>query len=127
MVGRPAFKLVAFLAAFIFSLGAAASGAMGRPCRMDPRELAASRLADRTGFSGGGATCCCEGAEASLPAPAIAQHDRTTLTGAGAASAHAIQTAFWLVSSAELIHHDLTSLDPGSPIPILLITNSLLI
>jgi hypothetical protein len=127
MVVRPGFKLVAFLAAFVFFLGAAASGAMGRPCRMDPREPAASRLADRTDFSGGGATCCCGRAEASLPAPAIAQQDRTTLTGAGAASAQALQTVFGLASFTGLIHRDLARLAPGSPIPILLITRSLLI
>ena len=127
MAGRPAFKLVAVLATFVFSLGAAASGAMGRPCRMDPREPAASRLAARTDFSGDGATCCCGPAEASLPAPAIAQQDRTALTGTGWASAQALQTAFGLVSSAGPMHRDLTRLAPGSSIPILLITRSLLI
>src|SRR5712692_512107 len=110
MAGRPAIKLVAPLAAFVFSLGAAAPGAMNRPCRMDAREPAASQLGGPTGFSGGGATCCCERAEASLPAPAIAQQDQTTLTGAGAAAAHATQSALRLVSPAALLHHDLTSL-----------------
>src|SRR5216683_3024335 len=112
MAGRPAIKLVAPLAAFVFSLGAAAPGAMNRPCRMDAREPAASQLGGPTGFSGGGATCCCERAEASLPAPA---------------AAHATQSALRLVSPAALLHHDLTSLTPGSAIPILLITRSLLI
>ena len=127
MAGRPAFKLVASLAAFLFSVGAAAPGAMSRPCRMDAREPAASRLVSPAGLSNGGATCCCERAEARVPILAIAQQDETTVTGAGAADAHATQSAFWLVSSGSLLHRNLTILHPGSPIPILLITRSLLI
>ncbi len=127
MAGRPTFKLVAPIAAFVFSLGAAAPGAMSRPCRMDAREPATSQLGGPTGFSGGGATCCCDRAETPLPAPAIAPQGRTTLTGAGAAAAHAMQSAFWLVSSAGLLHQHVMGLNPGSSIPILLITRSLLI
>jgi hypothetical protein len=127
MAGRPAFKLVAPLAAFVFLLGAAAPGAMGHPCRTDVAEPAGSHLAGQMGSSGRGATCCCERAEASLPAPAIAQRDRTTLSGAGAAVTQAAQSPFWLASSVGPLNQRLTSLNPGSPIPILLITRSLLI
>ncbi len=127
MAGRPAFKLVAPLAAFVFSLGAAAPGAMGRPCLMDAREPAISHLGGPAGSSGAGAACCCDRAEASHPAPAIAQQDRTTLSGAGPAGTHAAQSAFWLASSAGPLHQNLTSVNPRSPIPILLITRSLLI
>jgi len=124
MVGRPAFKLVASLAAFVLSLGAAAPGAMSLLCRMDAREPAASPLGNAAGLSSDGATCCCERATASVPAPAIAHQDRTPVIGP---AAHATESAFWLISSADLLHRNLTSLDPGSPIPILLITKSLLI
>ncbi len=127
MAGRPASKLVAVLAAFVFSLGAAAPGVTKPPCRMDAREPAGSRLGSTAGLLSGGATCCCHPAAAFLPDPAIAPQDQTTVTGAGAADAHATQSAFWLVSSGSLLHRNLTILHPGSPIPILLITRSLLI
>lgn len=125
MIGRAALKLVAPFAAFMFSLGAAAPGAMNRPCRMDVSQSAAS--GGQTGPSGGGATCCCDRAEASHPAAVITQHERSTLGGAGGAAAYVAQSAFWLTSSAGSLHQNLTSLDPGSRIPLLLITRSLLI
>jgi hypothetical protein len=124
MAGRSALKLVASLAAFVFSLGAAAPGAMNRLCRMDARQPAASRLGNAVGLSRHGATCCCERATAAVPARAIAYQHLTSVIGP---AAHATESAFWLVSSAGLLHRNLTSLDPGSRVPILLITKSLLI
>ncbi len=124
MAGRPMFKLVAPLVAFAFSIGTAAPAAVGRPCRMDARQPATSQA---SGLSGRGATCCCDRAQVSLPAPAIAQQDQTTPTGPGAAVASATRSTFPAIASAALLHADLTGVDRGPAIPILLLTRSLLI